>query len=106
MDQEKRFMSASELLVKPEFVEELKSAETDEDVQQLFAKHGVELSLEDIAQMVKESAINAGKEELGEDSLESVSGGVVLTTLACFAIGGAALGFFVGYGSRASKIKR
>lgn len=96
---EERFVKASALLEEEAFLEQLKQAEDDAAVQKLFADNGVELSLEDIEKMVEESAVAAKSGELGEDDLENVSGGI-LVTLACFAIGGASIGFYASYGYR------
>lgn len=96
---EKRFQDASALLEKEDFLEKLKAIENDEECQKLFAENGVELSLEDIQLMVKESAQASGENgELSADELENVSGGSV--TL-CFLAGSAMIGFFASYGYRA-----
>lgn len=102
---EKRFEEASKLLENPEFIEKLNTVETDKECQKLFADYGVQLSEEDIASMVKESAAVSKNGELDASDLDNVSGGILITAscLACFAIGSAAIGFFAGYGARALK---
>lgn len=101
---EKRFQEANVLLEKAEFLEKLNTVESDEECQKLFSEYGVELSIEDIQLMVKESARVCGENgELSADDLEKVAGGSV--TL-CFLLGTAMIGFFAGYGHRAlSKYK-
>lgn len=96
---EKRFEEAGVLLEKEEFLGKLSKVENDEACQKLFAEYGVDLSVEDIRLMVKESA-NASSEngELSAEQLENVSGGSVF---GCFLIGTAAVAFFASYGYRA-----
>ena len=102
---ENKFVKASELLVKEEFANKLKSAENDADVQKLFADAGVELTLEDIVAMCEESAKIHADGELDESALDSVSGGFILSTTACFVWAAAELAFFTGYGYKAIKKK-
>ena len=66
-----------ELLKDEAFIEKLLNQENDTDVQALLAENGIELTLSDI------SAIKSGiearlsdNEELSEDDLENVAGGV------------------------------
>lgn len=94
---EEKFVKVNELLKDSSFIEELKTAENDEDVQKLFAAKGIDLSLDEIAQMVQESIAAHEKGELDEESLENVSGGVI--GLLC--LGAGAIAFFAGYGYRA-----
>ena len=103
---EEKFVKASELLVKEEFANKLKSAENDADVQRLFADAGVELTLEDIAAMCSESAKIHENDELDESALDNVAGGFILTTTACFALAAAELAFFTNYGVHAFKKRR
>lgn len=98
---EKRFQDASALLEKEEFLGKLNTVESDEECQKLFAEYGVELSIEDIQLMVKESAKASNeKGELSADELENVSGGSVT---GCFLLGTAMVSFFTSYGYRAFK---
>lgn len=95
---EKRFQDASALLEKEEFLGKLKTVESDEECQKLFAEYGVELSIEDIQLMVKESAKASGENgELSAEELENVAGGFV----GCFLLGTAMVTFFSSYGYRA-----
>ena len=100
---DERFTKANELLVKEEFLAELKQATNDEEVQKLFGKYGVELSLEDVATMCEAACMENGEgaDELSADALDNVSGGVMVT--ACFLLAGASLGFYTAYGYRTIK---
>ena len=94
---EEKFVQVNELLKDESFIEELKTAENDEDVQKLFAAKGIDLSLDEIAQMVQESIVAHNNGELDENSLDNVSGGVIGT----LCLGFCAIAFFAGYGYRA-----
>ena len=101
---EERFVKANELLLKEDFIEKLKQAEDDKSVQKLFSDNGVELSLEDISNMVDEShkihEMNE-KNELDENDVENVTGGAILvSSLVCLAVGAGGVGFFSAYGYR------
>ena len=66
-----------ELLKDEAFIEKLLNQENDTDVQALLAENGIELTLSDISAI--KSGIEArlsGNEELSEDDLENVAGGV------------------------------
>lgn len=93
---DKKFTKVNELLAQESFLEKLETAETDEAVQKLFADNGVELTLDEIDQMCKESVAAHESGELSEESLDSVSGGVI----GCFIVGSAAIAFYAGYGYR------
>lgn len=99
---EERFVKASELLEKEDFLAKLKEVDNDPDVQKLFAENGVDLSLEDIDLMCKQAIIKNAKDELSEEDMDNVAGGIVLTlgTVACFTLASAELGFFTGYAYR------
>lgn len=60
-----------ELVKNEEFNERLANVETPEDVQDLLARYGAELSMEEIKGMIQEP-----EGELLESDLEDVSGGV------------------------------
>ena len=65
-------MSIEELLNDDEFVRELESAETDSDVVALFNSKGVAISAEEVKAIRDENA----DDELLEDKLEEVAGGM------------------------------
>ncbi len=94
---EQKFIDASNLLMKKDFVEELKKQASDEEVQALFEKNGVKLELADIEQMVEESALANNGDELNADDLDNVSGGIV-GTVTCFVLAGAQIAFYASYG--------
>ena len=49
---EGQMQAINELLVTPEFLDEIRKAGSDEDVQKIFGVHGIRLSLEEVAQML------------------------------------------------------
>jgi bacteriocin-like protein len=84
-----------EILKKEDFLEKLKGAKNDEEVQKLFADYGATVSLNEIAQMVVESAkVHEQQSELNEEQLNNVTGGVMIEMV----IAVACLGFFTSYG--------
>lgn len=66
-----------ELVADQGFVDKLLSCEEPEQVQALFAENGVELTLDDVKSIGQglEKTLSSG-EELSEDDLEAVAGGV------------------------------
>lgn len=67
----------NELFQDKAFVEKLLSLENDTDVQALMKENGVELSLQEINSIKKAVESRIGNdEELSEDDLENVAGGV------------------------------
>lgn len=68
-----------ELLENEAFVKEMLSKETAEEVQELFADNDVDLSIDEIHRM-KEMLLRQESpeeaEELSEDDLETVAGGI------------------------------
>ena len=70
-----------------EFMKELFQLETAEDVQKALAEQGVELSISDIELIRK--TILAVEEELADEELEGVSGGIAIGT--AIAIAGLAI---------------
>lgn len=73
-----------ELMKDKEFVEKIAKIEKKEDIISAFAEKGLELSVEEIDELVKQGqeTISSGKldqitEALSEDKLENISGGTV-----------------------------
>lgn len=90
------------------FVVDMLSQETAEDVQNLFQKNGVDVSMEEVNELGKvlNHLENSG-DELSEESLESISGGFAITgaavlavAKAVIAVGGAGLAIYKWYQSR------
>ena len=79
-----------ELYENEEFIAKMKQADTSEDVKNVFAEYGVELSVEDIEEIYNE-CVNAENGELGEENLDQVSGGSFIAIGACF-VGGYIIG--------------
>ena len=99
-----RYIKANEILQNPTFLQQLKQKETDCEVLDLFVSYGIKLSLSDIEAMCLEACekCNSIENELNEDDLDSVSGGIVIsaTSAAWFFAGSALIGFFVGYAKK------
>lgn len=81
------------------FVKALINCDNPEDVQKLFADHGVELTLEEVTQMGKAlEKMDPQSGELSEDDLEDVAGGALgivmggVITVIGSAIAGVAMG--------------
>lgn len=98
----------STLMDNKEFILTMLSQETPEDVQKLFHENGVDFSLEEVNELGRElERLATTGDELTEDALDSVSGGVVVTAATIWAaakcaiaIGGAALAIYKWYKSR------
>ena len=80
------------LLQNEKVQEELSALTTVEEIQAVFAKHGVEMTrqeVEDLCVQVALSKDGAADGELSEDALENVSGGFVISfTAGCiYAVG-------------------
>lgn len=84
------------------FLKELFEQDSPEKIQAKFAERGVELSLDEVKELVVavvDAAETHGTDELNEDSLEDVAGGVVLASLigwgvmALMTAGGIAVGW-------------
>lgn len=62
------------------FVKELGAAHTPEEVKSVFAAYGVEMTKEEAAVIIDTAKTNPDG-ELSEDSLDAVSGGILVSTL-------------------------
>ena len=68
-----------------EFVAKIAAMEEPEEVQKAFAEQGVDFSLEEI-NFIANQVMNGNSEELNEDQLEAVAGGVdpvTVTVVVC-----------------------
>ncbi len=74
-----------ELLVNEAFAAELEKVETVEEIKALFAAHGVQVTDEELTELIKQPAM-ADADELSEEDMEMVSGGSAVT-LALKALG-------------------
>lgn len=104
MDQ--KILKINELLLDKAFVGELEKAENNAQVRDLFISYGVaDMTVEDVEAMLQESARIHQSEELGEEDLDQVAGGILLTasSVVLFCIAGAELSFFAAYGYRTIK---
>ncbi len=97
----------SKLMEDKAFVEKMLAQENPEAVRSLFAENGVEFTLEEVLEIGRalDQLTNPG-DELDENALEDVSGGVAVTATAwavakaAIAIGGAGLAIYKWYKSR------
>lgn len=94
MDERKE--KVSKLLENSEFLEKLKACQSHEDVQKLFHDYAVDVTVDEVQQMVDESiaAHEADEGELKEDSLKKVNGGVI----GWFIASGVMISFYASYG--------
>lgn len=67
-----------------EFVKKFNEVSAPEELKQLFGDFGVELTDEEVAEVIN-TAVKAGDEEFDEAALENVSGGVIATLSAILA---------------------
>lgn len=88
MNEEQKVAKVKELFADKEFVEKILELESAEEVQAALKEKGLELTVEEINQ-IKEQLIKSGEsgEEVSDEELEQVAGGVVGTVIACTAIG-------------------
>lgn len=99
-----------ELMENKEFVHEMMSQETPEDVQKIFADNGVDMTIDEVNEIGRALANaenGALSNELSEEALEDVSGGVVITAAGVWAavriigaVGSTALAAYKWYKSR------
>lgn len=103
---EEKVKKINDLLLEEKFQEELKKAENNEQVKDLFVSYGAkDVTVEDVEEMLRESAEIHKDGELDENDLDSVAGGVLisLTTAALFCVASAELAFFASYGYKTIK---
>ena len=91
-----------ELFKSEEFKKEVANLKTAEELRAAFAKHGVEMTEEEVVNLCGQIAkqVSEGENgELTEESLENVSGGIApwLIGLGVVCIGSVALGIWNGY---------
>ena len=95
----------TQLFQDPSFKKEAEGIKTAEEMQALFAKHGVDYSLDEVYALCEAIAkrMEASNEEgeLTEDALEDVAGGIAigLIIFGVGCVGAAALGIYNGYKS-------
>ena len=95
-----------ELLNSRDFAVKLLSQETPETVQKLFAEYGLDISMEEIdklGQALAAAQVDEAQEELSEEQLMAVSGGVIdwiIVGKIVVAVAGAAISLYKWYKSR------
>ena len=75
-----RIEKLQQVMQNKQYAEELMALESIEDIQAKFAEAGIEFTTEEVEQVVAFVVSQSGKndEELGEDTLENVTGGSIL----------------------------
>ena len=93
-----------------EFVKEFFGKETPEEAQAMLAEKDIEVSVEELVKLrdllIKKAQQAEGSEELNDDELEDVSGGIIGFAIAML-VGGALLGgLFITAGVMEEKGRR
>lgn len=98
-----------EILESEQFQKEVVAVTTPEDMQQLIAAHGVELTVDEVMELCGQIVRTMNGDEITEAELDNVAGGVVilgitigtakLVALGVGCVGAAALGLWNGYWS-------
>ena len=101
----------TKLFESEQFKEEASKIQTAEELQSLFAEHGVDLTMEEVIDLCAAIAAQMGEAELSEEDLENVAGGIGLVTvgLICLGvgcIGGLAVGIYNGYRDAKNSAKK
>lgn len=92
MDKNEKLM---QIFQDEQFLAESACMESAEDLQELLSKHGLDLTLDEVYGLCAQIACHMKGDELDEDDLEYVSGGVaVWLIVGCVAVGVAAIGSF------------
>jgi len=65
------------------FMNAISNAASLEELQSIFSDYGIEVSIEELKATIRQIAAEQG-EDLNEDALEAVSGGIAVTT--CYMI--------------------
>lgn len=81
-----------------QFTDKLLSLEEPEDVQKAFAERGIDFTLDEVKEIGKRVTAETSGEELEENSLEEVAGGIVVTTAAVIATVAACANLVVAVG--------
>lgn len=94
MNQEEKIAKIQEVLADKDFIAKVMEMENPEEVQKAFQAKGIELTLEEIEDAKKEIGNrleNADSEEISDEQLEQVAGGVIGTavTIATAVVGAA-----------------
>lgn len=93
---DERIEKIRELLASEDFGREVADAETSEDFQAAFQRHGVELTIEEVDSILVQAAAASGI-ELNEDLLENVTGGFGVLGTALILVGGVLVCYGVGW---------
>ena len=105
-----RIEKLQQVMQNKQYAEELMAPETTEEIQAKFAEAGIEFSADEVEKIVEFVASQpvTKDEELSEDSLENVTGGVFPIGMAIFlglTILGVAIGWAAAGGCNSKKKK-
>lgn len=95
----------NELFASEEFKNEASKISTAEELQELFAKHGVEMTVDEVIELcgvIARYMEADAKEELTQNELDEVAGGVIgwlAVGVAVLCVGALAMGIYNGYKS-------
>ena len=106
-----RIEKLQQVMQNKQYAEELMALEATEDIQAKFAEAGIEFSADEVEKIVEFVVSQADKsgDELGEESLENVTGGVFPVGMAIFlglTILGVAIGWKAAGGCNGGKKKK
>ena len=79
----------NELMQNEEFLKALAASDTKEEFQMLFAEQGVELTMEEIDNILQTVTAGRGDGELDDALLDGVNGGIAVTTCCIWLLRGA-----------------
>ena len=93
-----RMEKLQQVMQNKQYAEELMALETTEEIQAKFAEAGIEFSADEVEKIVEfvVSQTDKSGDELGEESLENVTGGIFPVGMAIF-LGLTALGVGIGW---------
>ena len=91
---------ARKLMENEEFLKGLVEAKNPEELAAVLKANNIELPEGETIEQAYEAVQAHKTDELTEDSLEEVAGGIIITAsvAACFVVSSAMLGFYAGYG--------
>ncbi len=83
-----------EIFKNEQFMEASKTLKTAEELQELFSRFGLELSMDEVHELCAQIANSMKDGELEETDLEAVSGGIGWVAVAAIALGVVCIGAF------------
>lgn len=86
----------ADLFQNQNFKKEAESIQTAEELKSLFAKHGVDLTQDELLELCAGIAAQMKEDELSEGDLEAVGGGFAMAAVTLFALGASCIGCLAG----------